>query len=229
MRVQIGMLSGITDIHTLFGIFCLTATTMLFGWLMESMNGDRLTRYTATVAGHHGVRTDLHTCACALACSASACAFACKCTHSCADWSCMCVRLMVLSRMTIGELLCILHLDKRMLVCKDLRYVGVQDSDVRNGNAGYPDVGKAPIDWTPFIFGFIPHIAAWSIVACHFFRNVKEGDDTPGFVWAIIFILFILDGMFALVQFLQFKQVKLLRGFARAEFFYIILRCVALC
>ena len=108
-------------------------------------------------------------------------------------------------------------------------YVGVQDGDARNGSAGYPDVGKARIDWTPFIFGFIPHIAAWSIVACHFFRNVKEGDDTPGFVWAIIFILFILDGMFALVQFLQFKQVKFLRGFARAEFFYIILRYVALC
>lgn len=42
MRVQIGMLSGIVDIHTLFGVFMLTATTMLFGWQMETLNGDRL-------------------------------------------------------------------------------------------------------------------------------------------------------------------------------------------
>lgn len=101
----------------------------------------------------------------------------------------------------------------------------LQAADDTNGASGYPDASKARVDWTPFLFGFIPHIAAWSIVACHFFRNVAEGGDTPGFVWAIIFILFILDGMFALVQFLQFRQVKLLRGFARAEFFYIILRC----
>ncbi|CAN0417373.1 unnamed protein product, partial [Phaeothamnion confervicola] len=33
--------SGITDIHLLFSIFGLTATTMLFGSLFERQNGDR--------------------------------------------------------------------------------------------------------------------------------------------------------------------------------------------
>jgi hypothetical protein len=46
MRVQIGMLSGITDVHLLFAIFMLTATTMLFGWLMETSNGCRLSTYS---------------------------------------------------------------------------------------------------------------------------------------------------------------------------------------
>lgn len=40
------MLSGAVHIHELFAIFGLTACTMLFGWLMESLNGDRLTTYT---------------------------------------------------------------------------------------------------------------------------------------------------------------------------------------
>lgn len=42
MRCQIAMLSGVTDIHLLFGIFGLTSTTMLFGWLMESTNGHKV-------------------------------------------------------------------------------------------------------------------------------------------------------------------------------------------
>lgn len=50
MRVQIAMLSGIVDIHTLFGVFMLTGTTMLFGWLMELLNGERLTTYAANGA-----------------------------------------------------------------------------------------------------------------------------------------------------------------------------------
>lgn len=46
MRVQIAMLSGAVHVHELFAIFGLTACTMLFGWLMETLNGDRLTTYT---------------------------------------------------------------------------------------------------------------------------------------------------------------------------------------
>jgi Heliorhodopsin len=46
MRVQIAALSGWTSIHLLFAIFGLTAVTMLFGWLMETVNGDRVDTYT---------------------------------------------------------------------------------------------------------------------------------------------------------------------------------------
>jgi hypothetical protein len=79
-----------------------------------------------------------------------------------------------------------------------------------------------PIDWSPFLMGFVPHAFAWALVACHFFQTVVNGDP-PGFVWAIIFIIFFLDLAFAIVQMLQFANVKFMRGFARAEFAYIIL------
>jgi hypothetical protein len=84
------------------------------------------------------------------------------------------------------------------------------------------DGGLSRIDWTPFIFGFVPHIAAWAITTCYFFHGVSNGDP-PGFVWAIIFIVFFLDLAFAIVQFLQFKRVKCVTGFGKAEFAYIVL------
>jgi Heliorhodopsin len=43
------------------------------------------------------------------------------------------------------------------------------------------------------------------------------------FLQAIIFILFALDACFAIVQILQFARVRGFRGFAHAEFAYIIL------
>lgn len=45
MRVLIAQLAGVTDIHLLFTIFFLTATTMAFGWLMERTNGGRIPCY----------------------------------------------------------------------------------------------------------------------------------------------------------------------------------------
>jgi hypothetical protein len=38
MRVMIAQLSGVTDVHILFGIFCLAATTMILGACHESVN-----------------------------------------------------------------------------------------------------------------------------------------------------------------------------------------------
>jgi hypothetical protein len=39
--------------------------------------------------------------------------------------------------------------------------------------------------------GFVPHLGAWLITLCYFFESVSRGDP-PGFVWAIIFIIFFL-------------------------------------
>eukprot|EP00798_Chlamydomonas_sp_ICE-L_P020782 gene20782-27606_t len=78
------------------------------------------------------------------------------------------------------------------------------------------------IDWTPFYLGFIPHLFVWSVLACYFFQGVSRGDP-PGFVWVIIFILFFIDLTFAVNQYLQFLQVPGWRGFAKGEFWYIIL------
>jgi hypothetical protein len=83
-----------------------------------------------------------------------------------------------------------------------------------------PRYQSQSVDWTPFIMGCIPHLFAWSLVACHFFETVSNGDP-PKFVWAIIFILFFLDALFAVVQVLQFSGR--IKGFAQAEFAYIIL------
>jgi Heliorhodopsin len=47
MRVQIAALSGWVSVHLLFAIFGLTAVTMLFGWLMETVNGERVETYTS--------------------------------------------------------------------------------------------------------------------------------------------------------------------------------------
>jgi uncharacterized membrane protein YecN with MAPEG domain len=41
MRVQIAALSGVLDIHLLWCLFGLTASTMMFGLLFEQLNSDR--------------------------------------------------------------------------------------------------------------------------------------------------------------------------------------------
>jgi hypothetical protein len=50
--------------------------------------------------------------------------------------------------------------------------------------------------------GFIPHAFNWLVIICYFFVGVSRGSP-PGFVWAIIFILFILDITFAVNQYYQ--------------------------
>lgn len=45
MQVMIAQLCGVTDIHILWSLFFLMGTCMLFGWLMEAMNGHKLPTY----------------------------------------------------------------------------------------------------------------------------------------------------------------------------------------
>ncbi len=52
----------------------------------------------------------------------------------------------------------------------------------------------------------IPHFFGWAVLLCYFFVGVKRGSP-PAFVWAIIFILFILDSTFAVNQYLQQKEI----------------------
>ena len=82
------------------------------------------------------------------------------------------------------------------------------------------------VDWTPFLLGFIPHFYCWAIIFCYFFVGAKQSSP-PAFVWAIIFVVFGLDLLFAVNQLLQFLQVKGWRGFAAGEFYYIILSITA--
>ncbi len=81
---------------------------------------------------------------------------------------------------------------------------------------------RPKVNFTPFWLGFIPHMVSWAIVICYFTVSVKRGSP-PKWVYAIIIVVFLLDLTFAINQYLQFKQVKFLQGFGRAELFYIIL------
>lgn len=78
------------------------------------------------------------------------------------------------------------------------------------------------VSFLPFWLGFVPHLFNWAVIACFFFVGAARGSP-PGFVWSIIFIVFFLDLLFAVNQWLQFKQVRGWRGFAAGEFWYIVL------
>lgn len=125
MRVMIAQLSGVTDIHILFSIFVLTATTMILGWAHESVNA----------------------------------------------------------------------------------------------RARAEDIQQ---NWFPFITAWLPHMASWAIIFCYFFVGVSRGDP-PAFVWAIVFILFVLDGTFALLFWLQWRKVGRFEDYATGEIGFILL------
>lgn len=114
MHVHVAMLSGCMDIHTLFLIFGLTATTMTFGWLAEPTS-------------------------------------------------------------------------------------------------------QRPKSVTPFWTGFVPYTFQWLVIFCVFFSAVSKSNP-PDFVWAILFIILILDLSFALNMYLYlsdqitFPQCELVYG-----------------
>jgi hypothetical protein len=70
--------------------------------------------------------------------------------------------------------------------------------------------------------GCWPFLAVELVTACFFFQAVSNGDP-PDFVWSLFFILSLLYILFAVNQVLQFRQVRGWRGFAQAEWWYIIL------
>ena len=129
MRVMIAQLSGVTDIHILFSIFCLAATTMILGWAHESLNAK--------------ARAD-----------------------------------------------------------------GLTQN------------------WFAFNAAFIPHLASWAIIFCYFFVSVSKADP-PAFVWAIVIILFILDGTFALLFYLQWARKGRFKDYVKGEIGFIVLSFTA--
>lgn len=178
MTVMIAQLSGVTDIHLLFTLAALMASTMLFGWQMEVANGRRIPAYQFT-----------------------------------SD-----------SRLPPAEL----PPSKGVSVSAA---AGVPASFISNAayapgpaDASFGAEGPAGpgIQWGPFLMGCWPFVACYAVIACYFFQAVANGDP-PGFVWAIFFILLILYCLFAVNQVLQFKQVRGWRGFATAEWWYILL------
>lgn len=82
--------------------------------------------------------------------------------------------------------------------------------------------------WLPFLFGCIAGIVPWLIIVWWVAAPGSTSDATPPtFVYAIIVSLFIFFNIFALNQFLQYKQVGKWSDYLYGETVYIVLSLVA--
>ncbi|PSC68996.1 hypothetical protein C2E20_7432 [Micractinium conductrix] len=175
MSVMIAQLCGVTDIHLLFAMFSLMASTQLFGWQMELSNGTALPCFAYTSDSR-----------------------------------------------APPALLRGKHDDGFPAPTGEVPSAFITDGTYEGSGVA----GEAPrshrVDWTPLVLGCWPFLAVQLITACYFFQAVAKGDP-PTFVWSLFFILFVLYALFAVNMWLQFKQVRGWRGFAKAEWWYILL------
>ena len=82
--------------------------------------------------------------------------------------------------------------------------------------------------WLPFIFGCIAGIVPWIAIAFYVLSIGGPGDTkAPAFVYGIVFSLFVLFNTFAIVQFLQYRQIGKWSDYLRGEKTYITLSLVA--
>ena len=82
--------------------------------------------------------------------------------------------------------------------------------------------------WLPFIFGCIAGIVPWIALVFYIFAIGGPGDTkAPAFVYGIVISLFLLFNTFAVVQYLQYKQVGKWSQYLRGEKTYITLSLVA--
>jgi hypothetical protein len=82
--------------------------------------------------------------------------------------------------------------------------------------------------WLPFIFGCIAGATPWIALTFYVFAIGGPGDTkAPAFVYGIVFSLFVLFNIFALVQFLQYKKIGKWSDYLRGEKTYITLSLIA--
>lgn len=82
--------------------------------------------------------------------------------------------------------------------------------------------------WLPFIFGCIAGAIPWVIFTIQLLTPGSASDiSAPGFVYAIVFSLFIFFNCFALVQYLQYRAKGKWANYLRGEKSYIALSFVA--
>jgi len=78
------------------------------------------------------------------------------------------------------------------------------------------------VKWYIYWLGFIPHFFSWTIILGYFFYSLSKGDP-PAFVYAIIFVIFILDLTFAIILSLQWQGKRCFRPYVNGEIAFIIL------
>jgi hypothetical protein len=82
--------------------------------------------------------------------------------------------------------------------------------------------------WLPYIFGCIVGVVPWIAIAIYTLSpGSTSGVHPPGFVYAIVVSLFLLFNVFAVNQWLQYRQVGPWRNYLTGERVYIILSLVA--
>lgn len=82
--------------------------------------------------------------------------------------------------------------------------------------------------WLPFIFGCIAGIIPWVIIVTQLLSpGGPAGATAPGFVYGIVFSLFVLFNCFALVQYKQYRAKGKWANYLRGEKTYIVLSLVA--
>jgi hypothetical protein len=80
----------------------------------------------------------------------------------------------------------------------------------------------------PFVFGCITGVVPWIVIVIFVLApGSTSTNEVPGFVYGIIISLFIFFNSFALVQYLQYKQVGKFANYRYGERTYIILSLVA--
>ena len=82
--------------------------------------------------------------------------------------------------------------------------------------------------WMPFIFGCIAGIVPWLAIVVYFIAPASgRSESAPAFVYVIVVTLFILFNIFAIVQWLQYKQVGKWKNYLNGERTYITLSLIA--
>ncbi|NLX09505.1 MAG: heliorhodopsin HeR [Chloroflexi bacterium] len=82
-------------------------------------------------------------------------------------------------------------------------------------------------NWTAFIFGSIIGAVPWVAIGIYFVGSVTSGENVPDFVYAIYVSLFLFFNIFAVNQFLQYKEVGRWKDYIYGEKVYIVLSLVA--
>jgi hypothetical protein len=83
-------------------------------------------------------------------------------------------------------------------------------------------------DWSAFILGTISGFLPWIVLYAYFIASIlSTGLEVPTFVYAILFVYFIVFNIFALNMVLQYKGVGRWKDYLYGERFYIILSFAA--
>jgi hypothetical protein len=82
--------------------------------------------------------------------------------------------------------------------------------------------------WLPFIFGCIAGIVPWIAIMLYVVAPGSSAEtQVPGFVYGIVFSLFVLFNVFALVQWLQYRARGKWANYLHGERTYIVLSLIA--